>query len=58
MAATTGRCSKSRVQVVARDGGQLDLLVEDDLGDRTAQIAWGRGQVDHDHEQLSPLSAA
>ena len=28
-------------QVVARDGGQLDLVVEDDLGNRAEQVAWG-----------------
>lgn len=28
-------------RIVARDGGQLDLLVEDDLGNRAEQVAWG-----------------
>jgi hypothetical protein len=28
-------------QVVARDGGQLDLVVEDDLGNRAERVAWG-----------------
>ena len=27
-------------QVVKRDGGQLDLLVEGDLGNRAEQVAW------------------
>lgn len=27
-------------QVVGRDGGWLDLVVEDDLGNRAAQVAW------------------
>lgn len=27
-------------QVVERDGGQLDLLVEDHLGNRAEQVAW------------------
>lgn len=27
-------------QVVARDGGQLDLVAEDDVGNRAEQVAW------------------
>jgi hypothetical protein len=39
---TIGKTDGSSVagQVVARDGGQLDLLVEDDLGNRAEQVAW------------------
>lgn len=32
--------SKVTGQVVARDGGQLDLVVEDDLGNTAANVAW------------------
>ena len=27
-------------QLVARDGGQVDILVEDHLGNRAEQVAW------------------